>query len=264
MRTLYVDGNALACEIELLAKYIDVPKVPFDYGQFFNNLNADRVYYYDAWPQKKQNELDAEFKLRENEKETFFRFLNRTANVRVRSGTTRWGRRQGQHQKGVDVLLAVDVLSHVLSGATDHVTLVVSDLDFYPIFDALHQTRVKSLLVYSMGNTSDELIGAADTAMSLTRTFLLQACKPAFHQQYLEIHSETNWNRLTDEERTEYSFSKHEGMEIALKKDIGEHFVLRWNGQLVKSKYLDIAIEHLFGAAVEAMVFTGGERYRSM
>jgi hypothetical protein len=198
-------------------------------------------------------------------KESFFRSLNKTANVRVRSGTTRWNRRQGLHQKGVDVLLAVDVLSHVLSGATDHVTLVVSDLDFYPIFDALHQTRVKSHLVYSGSSTSDELIEAADTTMRLTKTFLLRCCEPAFYQSYFAMHVDTNWSQMSDLERQEFTFATYQGTELAASKakDNEGNYVVRWNGQLVKSKYLDFALEHFFGSALEPLTFSGGETYPS-
>jgi hypothetical protein len=48
MRTLYVDGNSLACEIQLLAKYLHVDEVPFTYANLFHNLGAERVYFYDA------------------------------------------------------------------------------------------------------------------------------------------------------------------------------------------------------------------------
>lgn len=66
----------------------------------------------------------------------------------MRTGFSRYRRKRGQEQKGVDVLLAVDVLQHAYRGSMDRADLITSDLDFVPLFDALTQTRVSSRLFF--------------------------------------------------------------------------------------------------------------------
>jgi hypothetical protein len=95
-----------------------------------------------------------------------------TGNFHVRSGESRFRRRRGLEQKGVDILLAIEALQHATLGNVDTACFMLSDLDFYPLFDALVQTRVKSTLYYDPHHTSRELIYAADLAQALNAASL--------------------------------------------------------------------------------------------
>ena len=70
-------------------------------------------------------------------------------------------------QKGVDVLLAVEVYQHAVNGNMDTAEIVASDLDYYPLLDALVQTRVRTVLWYDLDKTTPELIRTADQARPL-------------------------------------------------------------------------------------------------
>ena len=134
---MYIDGAALTAELEQLSNHLGVDTLPFDYSRLVNRFSAGRAYYYDAWPERKANEGEQEFLIRSNKKQLLFSQLNRVPKLHVRTGTTRWRKKVGQQQKAVDVLLAVDVVTHALKGISEHAILVLSDLDFYPILDSL-------------------------------------------------------------------------------------------------------------------------------
>ena len=105
---------------------------------------------------------------REGGTEELFNRLSISPNLHVRSGISRYRKRRGLEQKGVDILLAVEALQHATLGNIDTACFMLSDLDFYPVFDALVQTRVKSTLYYDPHRTSKDLIYAADVAEAVT------------------------------------------------------------------------------------------------
>ena len=128
----------------------------------------DRVFYYDALPAKKASECETDWRLRHDQKEALFNKLSISPRLHVRSGISRYRKRRRLEQKGVDILLAIEALQHATLGNIDVACFMLSDLDFYPIFDALVQTRVKSTLYYDPHKTSTDLIHAADVAEALT------------------------------------------------------------------------------------------------
>jgi hypothetical protein len=72
----------------------------------------------------------------------------------------------------VDVLLAVDMLTHTFRGNCDHVSLLTGDLDFKPVVDAVVQLGAKVEIWYERTTASEELLAAADSRQEMTlRTF---------------------------------------------------------------------------------------------
>lgn len=129
-------------------------------------LGYDRVFFYDAFPERNDNQTDEEFAPISEEAEAYFDKIARTENFSVRPALTKRGPRQ--EQKGVDVLLAIECLLHAVRNNIDEATIMTSDLDFFPLFEALLQTKTKSTLRYQIRKTSPELIRAADYARPLT------------------------------------------------------------------------------------------------
>ena len=103
----------------------------------------------------------------------FHNALNRIPSVHVREGVTKYRRGRGSQQKGVDVMLAVEALQQAIRGNTDEIVLVISDLDFYPLLEALAQTRVSTELFYNSEKTAPELIYSADFATPITYSDVL-------------------------------------------------------------------------------------------
>ena len=142
MTYLYIDGPSLEQAVAEFAKELGVENVPFDHGLFITNLRAQRAFYYDALPAKKEGETEQHFDDRRTAKEAFFEKLNRYPRLHVRTGMSKWAKNRGQAQKAVDVLLAVDVITHAHNRTTESATIVTSDLDFQPVFNALLQSPV--------------------------------------------------------------------------------------------------------------------------
>jgi hypothetical protein len=87
-------------------------------------------------------------------------------------------------QKGVDVLLAIEVLQHAVQGNMDIATIATSDLDFFPIFEALVQTRVKTELICDPVFTPRELMYAADMVQPLNAVTFRNWCKQEYQAKF--------------------------------------------------------------------------------
>jgi len=105
--------------------------VKLDYGKFIQKLCRDnrklvRAYYYDA-PLKQEDNPD-----RYRKQQKFFNNLSRVEYLQLRYGRLERGR-----QKGVDVLLAVDMISFALNESYDVAILVSGDSDLVPAVDVV-------------------------------------------------------------------------------------------------------------------------------
>ena len=165
---LFIDGGFLQRFEEDMREKIEPEFQSASLNMAIVGSGFDRVFYYDAYPEKKSNQSDEEFEQISEQTEKHFDMISRTRNFSVRPALTKGGRRQ--QQKGVDVLLAIECLSHAVRNNIDEATIMTSDLDFYPLFEALLQTKTKSVLRYQIGHTSKELVRAADYSEPITLT----------------------------------------------------------------------------------------------
>jgi NYN domain len=92
--------------------------------------------------------------------EAFFDEIRAVSGFHVRLGSVT-GKKQ-RRQKQVDVLLAVDVLTHGLTGNMKKGILLAGDLDFLPIVDALVQRGVFIDVWFDRRSAAKELYDAAD------------------------------------------------------------------------------------------------------
>lgn len=167
MRYLFIDGGCFQKfteEMAVFAQDYDIDDTTIKYERV--GFHYDRVFYYDGLPEKKDNQSEAEFEAEIRAAEELFHDIGTTPNFNVRPALTRGSRRR--RQKGVDVLLAIECFTHALRNNVDEATVMTSDLDLYPLFEALLQTRTKSQLLYQRGSTSPDLIQSADQARALT------------------------------------------------------------------------------------------------
>jgi uncharacterized LabA/DUF88 family protein len=149
--------------------------------------NAERIFYFDALPTKKNNQTDEDFQTQLSNKQQFFSRLRRVPNMHVREGITRFRQGSGKpllQQKGVDIALAVEVLRHAHSGNMDVARIFANDADFYPLLDALTSTKVRSELYFSANAVSTELVEAADMAEELNHYTLHTSLPEAQRQKY--------------------------------------------------------------------------------
>jgi uncharacterized LabA/DUF88 family protein len=162
---LFIDGAAFAESVDSPLAHFGATIRDINWASL--SKNAERIFYFDALPVQKPAENVDKFNERLTAKKSLFAYLRRIPNMHVREGFTRvrpTGKNPPLRQKGVDIALAVEVLTHAHSGNFDEARIIANDLDFYPLLDALTNTRVKTLLYFNRRKTANELLEAADVA----------------------------------------------------------------------------------------------------
>ncbi|MFI5386430.1 MAG: NYN domain-containing protein, partial [Fimbriimonadales bacterium] len=130
-------------------------------------INADKVFFYDALgdepvkhPAKTVTaEQQADFN-RKVERYHFRKELHEVLrhmdgfHVRLGQVRERDRNRRGVEQKEVDILLAVEALTHASRRNMDYAVLIAGDVDFRPLVDALVQLGI-FVTIYSHGKGRD-------------------------------------------------------------------------------------------------------------
>lgn len=154
-----------------------------DFGKFVERASQGhrllRSYYYHCLP--RQNPRGPDDTGYVSNKEKFFHALQFIDNFEVRLGhlAYRGTDEQGHHlmeQKGVDVQLAVDILTLSLNRSVDTVILVCGDGDMHPVVQKVKDMGVVVKLLHGDGpNTrvSEKLWYGCDQRILVDRNFLL-------------------------------------------------------------------------------------------
>lgn len=134
-----------------------------------------RAFYYDALPTQKEDETEAAFNAKLDAKLRKFDLINRTQFMHVRAGTTRSrSPKKALQQKGVDILLAIDVFKHAARNNISEAHIMATDLDFFPLFEAIRDTPVSTYLHCFTEETSEELMSLADVVKPTTPVTVLK------------------------------------------------------------------------------------------
>ncbi|RWI96384.1 MAG: NYN domain-containing protein [Mesorhizobium sp.] len=159
----FVDGAGFRALIESTKAYFQIPtETEFDFGNFFNGRGVARTFFYDALPDQKRAQTPAEYEKLVTDTAALFDRINAYPGLHVKSGLSRHRpTRGGQEQKGVDILLAIDLYRHAVNGL-DHAHIFANDGDFYPVLEALHSTKTRSTLSCIRGKTPKYLYELAD------------------------------------------------------------------------------------------------------
>jgi uncharacterized LabA/DUF88 family protein len=163
---LFIDGGCLRAFSERSAeRYEGFSIEALDWSKVAAGF--EKVFYYDAPPARTPAESDADFDARLRTSDALFNRMRLTPGFHVYEGDTR--RRRGRvQQKKVDILIAVDMLTHAFRRNMDQATILTADLDFTPLIDALVQSGMDVTLWYPRGQPNAELVYAADRRRPLT------------------------------------------------------------------------------------------------
>jgi uncharacterized LabA/DUF88 family protein len=138
------------------------------------------VFYYDALPSKHEKETPDEYDVRLQSRIQFHDQLGSLDRFHVYEGDTRRSPKlRKQEQKKVDVMIAVDMLTHAFRRNMQECTLLTGDLDFKPLIDALVSDGMNVTLWYPPKKTSRELIAAADQRRQLDVQSVYHALRPS-------------------------------------------------------------------------------------
>jgi uncharacterized LabA/DUF88 family protein len=136
-----------------------------------------RAYVYDCPAEKRSDESEDDFEVRRKAQEAYFDEFRDAGPVHVQLGTVR-GRKA--RQKEVDVLLAVDMMTHGFNKTMTHAVLLAGDLDFRPVVDSLVRAGVFVHVMYEELSGSKELRVSADYGIRLTWQQLYNWGREAF------------------------------------------------------------------------------------
>jgi uncharacterized LabA/DUF88 family protein len=164
----FIDGAAFEASTREFLDHYEASIHDIDWSAM--TKNADRIFYFDALPSKRDDEMQDNFDARLKEKQDYFSWLRRIPNMHVREGFTRLkqlSKKPVLTQKGVDIALAVEVLAHAHSGKMDEAVIFANDLDFFPLLDAMTNTRVKTSLYFHKMKTAHELLEISDNSFEI-------------------------------------------------------------------------------------------------
>jgi len=165
---VFIDNGYLA---KVLKYDFNEPKL--DYRAFSDLLCGGcerfRTYVYDCPPYQSPYPTESE-KKRKSDSDRFFTALDRLPRFEIRFGRLRKTNSTPPfEQKGVDVLLSVDLVRLGSSNRIDKAVLVSGDSDFVPAVRAAKDAGVIVELYYSKGqNLSNELCQICDDRFVIT------------------------------------------------------------------------------------------------
>ena len=160
---IFIDGSNLYHALESTMKRHDL-----NFAEFVKTLCGERglfrTYYYNALQDVSQRP-DA-FR----EQQEFLETLRKTPYLEVRLGSIKTA--QGtQVEKGVDIMLATDLLYFAWNNFYDTAVLVSGDADFAYAFQAVKNMGKHVEVAYFEGATSRDLLNVADARHLLDRKF---------------------------------------------------------------------------------------------
>jgi uncharacterized LabA/DUF88 family protein len=135
-----------------------------------NGLLA-RITYYDALPNPDADPQS------NTEVEEFWRTIERLDDVHLGFGELR-GLKRKVRQKGVDTLIAVDMVAGAFSQLFDIAVLVAGDADFVPVVEEVKRRGVMVAIAGHANSTSSELRAVADRFIEIEqKSYWLEAMR---------------------------------------------------------------------------------------
>lgn len=171
---------------------LGIPRTEFNFDGFIKNIAGKngfpaldtvrliRTYYYDGLP-------DPRYSPKYKEQKQFHGYLNYVVpNLEVRTG--RLIKTSGMwQQKGVDTILALDMIDKAYTNQYDVAILIAGDLDHLPAVENVKSSGKEVYGVYYAGSFAQDLVNEFDLKHSLNKANLqsMKLTKP-FYQNYLE------------------------------------------------------------------------------
>ena len=157
---LYIDGGCLRNSVMRICQTLFSDENAYD--PLVSGLATgafNKIFYYDAVPGIAYGEQQAAYEARVQVDHDRFARIQALDRVHVVLGKIVG---QNRRQKGVDVHLAVDMMTHAFRGNIAKATLFAADADFVPLVKALVAEGLHVTLWHPL-IASSELKGAADS-----------------------------------------------------------------------------------------------------
>ncbi|NBB26566.1 NYN domain-containing protein [Porphyrobacter sp. SLTP] len=211
VKYLFIDGGCLRATLKKVSeRYFDGRELRINFTQLRGN--HIKAFYYDAIPAMKPKETELEYTKRVQPRVELHNHIATLAGFHVYEGDSRIRRNQVQ-QKEVDVMIAVDMLTHTFRGNMERATFIASDIDFKPLLDALVREGMFVQLMYPPSDTNQALINAADARTPLAIDTIYGVLDRE-SQALLTLPSRNQW--------TAHDFDHTGSVEIARHETYGE------------------------------------------
>jgi uncharacterized LabA/DUF88 family protein len=178
---LFIDGGYLRSRLKYISKHFAIDLLDFDYQVF--GAVADKKFYYDCLPARGPNEKTDDYDRRVEPERNLFKTIKSLPGYHVFLGEA--VRSSGEIvQKGVDIRIAVDMLTHSFRGVIDRAILFAGDRDFEPLVSALVQQGLYITVGYHPTSVAEELLDAADVREEYDTLRLWNYATRQFKEQF--------------------------------------------------------------------------------
>jgi uncharacterized LabA/DUF88 family protein len=222
---LFIDGAYLRNVIERLHTEVFTNARPQLAHRQITGSHT-KVFYYDCPPAKRQLETDEQHKARVDEQASLYDKLRELRGWHVYEGVVKRTGKQAK-QKEVDILIAVDMLTHAHRRNMNTVSFLAGDQDFRPLIDALVRDGMFVELIYDPASISKELAEAADSRVPLTPYALFNWLEPEFQAANPLPERQSSSKRRAPESSIEVADVPHGRAEILVMD--GRYLLIRPN-----------------------------------
>jgi uncharacterized LabA/DUF88 family protein len=184
---LFIDGAYLGARLKYISKCFTIDSLELDYNAFRSSVipgqSAQKAFYYDCLPARGPNEKRDDYDKRVKPEQNIFKAIKSLPGYHVFLG-------EAVHsggdivQKGVDIHIAVDMLTHSFRGVIDRAILYTGDRDFAPLVSALVQQGIYVTVGYHPKSVAEELLDAADERIECDTCKLWSLTTPRFQRRF--------------------------------------------------------------------------------
>jgi uncharacterized LabA/DUF88 family protein len=169
VKYLFIDGNYIRqAHAGMMKKVFGVESNHLNVMSLIGEARSFRTYYYDSFDEvRNPTESEEAFAGRVSAQEKELSPIGDLSGVHLQLGSVTGFGKKKRRQKEVDVLLAVDMLTHAHNDNMTHAILVTGDLDFRPVVEAVVWQGVFVQIWYEQSTASKELLRAADDSRLL-------------------------------------------------------------------------------------------------
>ncbi|MGJ0483818.1 MAG: NYN domain-containing protein [Methylomicrobium sp.] len=161
---LFIDGGYLDKVIERFSnEFFNGLFLPIDYSKVSSGYK--KVFYYNCLPIRRINEDETSFNTRLDSQINRFKKIQSTRGWHVQEGVLK--REKKPTQKEIDVLIAVDMLTHSYRRNMNKLGFIAGDQDFRPLLKALVLDGMYVELISEEKSVSEELKLASDAFIEI-------------------------------------------------------------------------------------------------
>jgi uncharacterized LabA/DUF88 family protein len=177
---LFIDaGHLLKYYSEAIGEWFEGDG-EIDFAALKARYEAFKVFYYDcADDLEHSGESREQYQERLAAQELKFDTIGSVIGTHVRRGALVGVNKKKRRQKAVDILLAVDMMTHAVRQNMQRAVLLSGDADFEPLVDSLVQMGMYVAVSGDAKHTSKDLVRAADAFI------------PLHFQDYFDLSTET-------------------------------------------------------------------------